>query len=257
MSTVIGITIEMLLMIGLPIIAGTVVCRRWRVPVAVPLIAAGFFLAQLVVNSLLTKALFPHIFGQGLGTILVSALTYGVFEETARYLSFRVGPLRRRRDTGGALAAGIGHGGMESIGYAVPYLVNAIIMTVAPSMFPPAAVSAFHDANIFLFLGTGADRIPAMLSHLVFAMMIVLAYRRGRRWLFAAIAAHALLDAVMFSLTAYAPAAVWISVWALVAIAAACIVGTVVRRGARDGVRDRSAVRAPVNARSRPAAGAR
>lgn len=245
MTTALAITAEMLIMIGLPIVAATVICRRWRVSPAIPLIAAGFFLAQLVLNSVITKWLLPSALGQGVVTILLSAVTYGVFEETARYLSFRVGPLRRRRDTGGALAAGIGHGGMESITFAAPYLINAVLMAFVPSLFPASAISTMMHTNPMLYIGTGLDRIPAMLTHIVFAIMIVLAYRTGRRaWFFAAMFAHAAVDAQMFILTAYAPTAVWVFVWAVIAALALAIVVTVVRRGVLDdrpGVVDRTA----------------
>nr|WP_244954059.1 YhfC family glutamic-type intramembrane protease [Spelaeicoccus albus] len=239
-------------MIGLPVAASLVVCRRWRVPAGIPFIAAGFFLAQLILNSFLTKWLLPGALGHGEVMILLSALIYGVFEETARYFSFRVGPLRRRRDMGGALAAGIGHGGMESITMAVPYLLGAVMMTVSPGAYPPAAVAAFRHANPLLFIGTGADRIPAMLCHIIFAVMVVLAYRRGRKWIVAAIAAHAAVDALMFTLTAYAPATVWIGLWTLIALAALALIIRLVRSGTLGGDVDAEPRLARTTLRTRP-----
>ena len=51
---------------------------------------------------------------------------------------------------------------------------------------------------------------------MVFSLVIVLAYRRGLRFLWIAIAAHAALDFGMFLLRDYAPTPVFIGVWTLV-----------------------------------------
>jgi len=78
--------------------------------------------------------------GHPFAVIITSAVTYGVCEEVARYLSFRTPPMRRRLDTGGAVAAGLGHGGTESIVFALPHPVGMIMVVFAPQLLPAGVV---------------------------------------------------------------------------------------------------------------------
>ncbi len=104
--------------------------------------------------------------------------------------------------------------------FALPYAIGTVVALASPNALPSATREALAGADPWLFVGTGLDRLPAMAAHVVFALLIVRAYRRGRRFLWIAIAVHAALDFVMFSLRDYAPAPLFIGVWAAVAVAA-------------------------------------
>lgn len=215
-----GIAVELALMIVLPVVAAAWWCRRRRVPASVPLIAAGFYLLNLAVNLPLTAAVYPTLGLPPVVALGLTALTYGVCEELARWLSFRVGSLRRHRDADGGIAAGLGHGGTEAIMFGLPYLVGTLTLLVAPASYPEAAREQLAGANPWLFIGTGLDRLPAMAAHLVFALLIVRAYRGGFRFVLLAIGAHTALDFAIFALRDFAPAPVFVAAWATVGVAA-------------------------------------
>ncbi len=225
-----GIAIELALMIVLPVVATAWWCRRRRVPASVPLIAAGFYLLNLAVNLPLTAVLYPSLGLPPLLALGLTALTYGACEELARWLSFRVGSLRRHRDADGGIAAGLGHGGTEAIMFGLPYAVGTLTLLLAPASIPEAARAQLAGADPWLFVGTGLDRLPAMAAHLVFALLIVLAYRSGVRFLAIAIIAHAALDFVVFALRDNAPTWVFIGAWALTGALAALLAVRLWRR---------------------------
>lgn len=225
-----AITIELALMLVLPVAAAIWWCRRRRVPASVPLIAAAFYLLNLVVNVPLTVVVYPRLGLPPLAVLGLTALTYGVCEELFRWLSFRVGSLRRHRDADGGIAAGLGHGGAESMMFGLPYLIGTATLLLAPANVPEAVRTQLGQADPWLFIGTGLDRLPAMAAHLVFALLIVLAYRSGRRFLAIAIVAHAALDFVIFGLRDNAPSWAFIGVWALTGILAATLAVMLWRR---------------------------
>jgi uncharacterized membrane protein YhfC len=217
-AQMLAIAVELLLMIVLPIVLLTLWCRRTRVPWTAPLIAAGCYLLNLVVNVPLTVLLYPSLQLPPVLLLALTALTYGVCEELARWLSFRLGSLRRHRDGDGAISAGLGHGGAESVLFGLSYAAGTVGALFAPDALPQATRDALAGANPWVFIGTGLDRLPALAGHLVFALLIVLAYRRGAQFLLLAIAAHAALDFTMFALRDYAPLPVFIAAWTVVGV---------------------------------------
>ncbi|MFT4295517.1 MAG: YhfC family glutamic-type intramembrane protease [Micropruina sp.] len=225
-----AVAVELALMIVLPVAAAAWWCRRRGVPASVPLIAAGCYLLNLVVNVPLTAVVYPRLGLAPLLTLGLTALTYGVCEELARWLSFRIGSLRRHRDADGGIAAGIGHGGTEAIMFGLPYLVGTFSLLLAPASVPEATRAQLSAADPLLFIGTGLDRLPAMAAHLVFALLIVLAYRKGPRFLLLAIVAHAGIDFVMFALRDLAPTPVFVGAWTLTGLLALALAVLLWRR---------------------------
>lgn len=218
--------VEMLLMIVLPIALVVWWCRRTRLSLAVPAVAAGFYLLNLVLNTPLTSWLIPNALGHGLLATALIALVYGTFEETARWLSWKVPVMRRRIGADGGIAAGLGHGGTEAIAFGLPYLIGMTMILLAPAMVPAQVVSQVTGASPWLYVGTGLDRLPAMAMHLLFSLLVVQSYRTGRKiWLFGAMGLHAAVDFVMFTLRDHAPGPVFIGLWAVVGVAA--LVGVV------------------------------
>ncbi len=213
-AQMLAIAVELLLMIVLPIVLLTLWCRRTRVPWTAPLIAAGCYLLNLAVNVPLTVMVYPSLNLPPVLLLALTALTYGVCEELARWLSFRLGSLRRHRDGDGAISAGLGHGGAESVLFGLSYAAGTVAALFAPDALPQATRDALAGASPWVFVGTGLDRLPALAGHLVFALLIVLAYRRGVKFLLIAIAAHAALDFSMFMLRDHAALPAFIAAWA-------------------------------------------
>lgn len=218
-----AIGIELAVMLVLPVLATAWWCRRRRVPASVPLIAGGFYLLNLAVNVPLTVLVYPALGLTPLVALGLTALTYGVCEELARWLSFRVGALRRHRDADGGLAAGLGHGGTEAILFGLPYAIGTLGLLLAPASVPDAVRAQVSNTEAWLFIATGLDRLPAMAAQLVFALLIVLAYRDGVGFLAVAIVAHAGLDFLIFALRDHAPTWVFVGAWALTGVLAAAL----------------------------------
>jgi uncharacterized membrane protein YhfC len=111
-------------------------------------------------------------------------LIYAVSEETMRYLSFRAGGnMRANRTANVALLAGAGHSGTESIIFALGAAVGLLTALLAPQVLKASegSAAAILSAPWWTFLLGGCSRILAVTTHLGFATLTVLAYRRS--WL--------------------------------------------------------------------------
>jgi uncharacterized membrane protein YhfC len=130
---------------------------------------------------------------------LYSAVVFGVMEEIFRYLSFRTGrAMRKHRTWRGALVAGIGYGGFESIVFGL----LAAVSTVTALIHPGAVVNGqtLTLPTTEMMLSQAVARIEAITVHMGFAMMIVQAYTHHRFfYLPIAILWHFLVDAITFS----------------------------------------------------------
>src|SRR5262245_41136630 len=178
--------VELALMLFLPIVLAVVFARRLHVAGRVFFIAAGFYLLNLVVQLPFIFAA-SAAFGKSLPYLALAliTLTYGVSEETLRYLSFRAGrTMLASRTVNGALLAGVGHGGMESIFFGLGAVATTLVALLAPASLAGSDVTAADilDAPYWVFLSGGLSRVLAITVHLAFATLIVLAYRRS--WLF-------------------------------------------------------------------------
>lgn len=174
--------------------------------------AAAFILFALVLNPLFKNlvALQPAISGfisanwWALG--LFGGLTAGLFEETGRLLSFFL--LRRRyNNLGGALAYGIGHGGIEAIIFCTLGMTNNIIYSVilnasgaeALQLLIPGtegAVAALAEPLSWLFLIGGVERIIAISFHIAASVLVWLAATGRGPWglYFLAILFHTMVN---------------------------------------------------------------
>lgn len=131
-------------------------------------------------------------------------LSAGVFEETARYLSYRYWAKDARSWSRG-LMLGVGHGGIEAILLGLLSVVNfvGLILTVNSgavfNTIPAEQQAMINDslAEIMslpwygLLLGA-LERIFALAAHLALSVMVLQVFlRRSIWWLFLAIAYHA------------------------------------------------------------------
>ncbi len=134
-------------------------------------------------------------------------LSAGLFEETARYLTYRYWAKDARSWSSG-LMLGAGHGGIESILLGLLGAVNIVGLLVtlnneALLSAIPAEQQALINATVANLLATpwyglllgAAERVFAIAAHLALSVMVLQVFRRGSlRWLFLAIGYHAVFN---------------------------------------------------------------
>jgi uncharacterized membrane protein YhfC len=142
-------------------------------------------------------------------TALFLGLSAGVFEETARYLTYRYWAKDARSWSRG-LMLGAGHGGTEAIIVGVLAAVSfaGLVMTANNETILsaiPAAEQAIITDSLAGLLGTpwyglllgAAERVFAIAAHLALSIMVLQVFLRGSvRWLFLAIGYHALFNMI-------------------------------------------------------------
>jgi uncharacterized membrane protein YhfC len=226
-------TVQMAMMLLFPIGLAIFFKRRFHVSWAVFFIAVGFYLMNLGINTPLAIT-WSVIFAKLLVlSFALRALTYAVSEELFRYLSFRAGRIMRNsRNTDGALMAGVGHGGTESIVFALLLTALPIFIALAAPQVYRGHAGEILNAPWWTFVLGGLERILAITGHLGFATLIVMAYRRSWLFLPLAILAHFLVDFTTFSAALLPNGHVWSDgLFTLWAIAALVLIVYVRRRG--------------------------
>ncbi len=144
-----------------------------------------------------------------LGYMVYGSLAAGIFEETGRFLSFKL--LRKRY--GGiqtALSYGVGHGGIEAILVGGVSMISTIATSVMFNGGNAAALTSGPNAELVakqlqaiaetpsaMFLVAGAERMFALTIHIALSVIVFYSvYGKRRTWLYpAAILLHALIDA--------------------------------------------------------------
>jgi uncharacterized membrane protein YhfC len=206
-----------LLMIGFGLALGAFVARRWNQPWGLFGIGAVTFVlsqvAHIPFNSLVLNALFtrlgwtdPASVGTLVGVAASLGLSAGVFEESARWLMFRLWARKARRWEE-ALMIGAGHGGIEAIllgGLAVYALIQVLALqgtdlaSVVPADQVETArlqVEAYWAAPWYAALLGALERVLALCLHLSLSVLVLQAFVRRRWiWLFLAIGWHAFVD---------------------------------------------------------------
>lgn len=137
--------------------------------------------------------------------VLYGALAAGVFEETARFISFKL--LKKKYSgLGTGLSYGIGHGDIEVVLLVVLANINNIIYsfminagnaaTLGSSPQGLQIVQALTSTASPMFLVSFVERIPAFAVHVSLSVLVwYAATRKGKLWLYPlAIGLHALMD---------------------------------------------------------------
>lgn len=180
--------------------------------------AAGFFISQIVVrlpllNILSGMASFQnfaqeHFF---LYTLLL-AFTAGLFELAGRFAAAKF--LGKNRTFRRSLAAGLGHGGIESIILVgLTYINNLVYLFLIQSGafdamiaqteamgVDPTQLIAVRDTLLQvsapLFLAAGVERVLTMVSHAAMSVMVCygVAAKRPLPWMLLCLGMHTLLD---------------------------------------------------------------
>jgi uncharacterized membrane protein YhfC len=206
--------ISAIISIGLPVVLFIVLYKKYNAKV-IPMIMgiAGFILFALILERSI------HSIVLGKFTLREKPLTYiiygifmaGIFEETARFISFKI--IKKKYngiETG--LSYGIGHGGIEAIIFVGLSMINAIIFSVILNTGNREAITgklqgeALEQINTqmvsivttapYLFLISGIERIFAICIQLSLSIIVFYAvYGKNKLWLYPfAIVVHAIIN---------------------------------------------------------------
>ena len=136
-------------------------------------------------------------------------LSAGVFEETARYLTYRFWAKDARSWSRG-LMLGAGHGGSEAILVGALAAVNFVALLAAVNnetamnalpadqrSLVTSALAQIMDAPTGTLLLGAVERVFAITAHLAMSLLVLQVFlRRNIAWLFASIGFHTLLNMV-------------------------------------------------------------
>ena len=148
------------------------------------------------------------LLGNPLAYMLYGGLMAGIFEETARLISFKF--LIKDRNDITAITYGVGHGGIEAILIGAVSSLNAIIYSVLinnggfQSLMEGASVSKevisttynqFVNTSSFYWLMPGVERMIAMAIQISLSIMVFYAVKERKYiYFFIAIICHAVIN---------------------------------------------------------------
>ena len=231
--TLVPYVLATLLIVALPVVAGSVARRRLSAPWWLYCAGMAAFVASqtvhLPLNNWLARLGLLGPIAPGapalLRTALVAGLSAGLCESLARAVTYalllrlpRAGPRARRQAGrwGGAVMIGLGHGGIEAMLVAV---MMAATLTSLWSLrgvdlstlgLSPAQLAALERqvsalASPWLALAPLLERCIAMLLHVVLSLAVWSAFRQRRPlYLLAAVLYHAAFDGLAVYLAQFA-----------------------------------------------------
>jgi len=209
------------LMIAAGLILPTVLCIWWLKTrhekfTSVLTGAMTFLIFALVLESIVHSIVFmvfPGIKDNVVAYMLYGALMAGVFEETGRFLAYKL-VLKKRTNRETAISYGIGHGGFEAVYILAATGINNFVYAgiINAGQFPalldqlkaagqdtspieslPEQLAAFGIADIGLPI---LERVFAVMFHIALSILVFYAVKNGKIWMyFLAVILHALLDA--------------------------------------------------------------
>lgn len=208
----IGALLGFIIPIGAVIIFKLISKKAW-LPAA--FIGAGtFFVFALILERLLHMVMLPLVQDSAILYTIYGALAAGVFEETGRFLTYKL-VMKKHLSTPNAVMLGLGHGGFEAIIVLGVVFLNYIIMAVlVNSQGYDAAVAVFSagnpetaavletqfqalvDIDLKSVLPGVFERLIAMVFHVCMSVIVYHSVtKKGKLWFFPmAILLHALLD---------------------------------------------------------------
>ncbi|MDR0761303.1 MAG: YhfC family intramembrane metalloprotease [Treponema sp.] len=213
-SSMVFMAISAVISIGLPVVLFIIFYKKYNAKI-IPMIMgiAGFILFALIFE----RSIHSIVFGKyalrekPLIYILYGVFMAGIFEETARFISFRI--LKKKYNgIGTGLAYGIGHGGIEAILLAGLSMINTMIFSIMLNTGNIEAITgklqgealeqintqmtAILTTSPYLFLVSGIERIFAICIQLSLSIMVFYSvYGKNKLWLYPfAIILHAIID---------------------------------------------------------------
>lgn len=205
------------LMFLIPVAVATVIWRKTGAPWRLFFIGGVTFIlsqvAHIPFNWIVQQSgILPTDLSSWTNLLIVATflgLSAGVFEETARYLTYRFWAKDARSWSRG-LMLGAGHGGTESILVGVLATVSfvGLVLTATNETLLstiPAEQRALVTDSLAEVLATpwyglllgAVERILAIITHLALSLLVLQVFlRRSLIWLFIAIGYHALFNAI-------------------------------------------------------------
>ena len=209
------ISLVLMAVLGIAVPAAAALVWRFRFhkgTLKATFIGAGmFFLFAMVLERLLHVLVIPLVMNNVVLYVIYGAVAAGVFEETARFLSFRFF-LKKNRSAENAVSYGLGHGGCEMILLLGLQAVIALAMiaTVSPDVVSELSsesdfyaysrvisqLTAYSQVTYGNLAISVLERIAAMTLQVSLSVLVMEAVMvKGRIWLYpAAIVIHALMD---------------------------------------------------------------
>ena len=217
--------LNFLLMLALPLVLGWWIQRRWRPGWRLFGIGAATFVVSQIFhipfNWLVLKKwqLIPADTAVLSNLIILSlflGLSAGVFEEGARYLTYRFWAKDARSWAKGVML-GAGHGGIEALLLGAVGMINFVALLALrqgylSDLIPPAQmdlvqsqIEAMFGIPWYMGLLGAVERLFALTLHLALSLLVMQVFVRGKaRWLAAAVLWHALVNATaVFAVTTW------------------------------------------------------
>ena len=202
------------IMIALPIAIGVILARKRKISWGLFFIGAVTFvfsqIGHLPFNAVVQDAGVLPSDTAVLSNLIILGLFYGlsagVFEEGARYLTYRFWA-RDARTWGKGLMLGAGHGGIEAIMIGTLGMLNFVLLafmnegyyldTITDAQMP-ALMQQLEMFNLpwhMVILGA-VERVFAISAHLAMSLLVMQVFiRKQHRWLFFSILWHTGLNA--------------------------------------------------------------
>lgn len=179
------------------------------------LVGAGTFIVfAMILERILHAVMLPVVQGSTVGYILYGALAAGIFEETGRYIAYKL-VMKNHLTAKNAVMMGLGHGGFEAmylVGFTFISYAGCAIMVNSQGLESVIALLSSGNADLVETIRlqlqgitkigfsdimlTIYERIVAMTFHVCMSVVVYHSVTQlGKKWLFpAAILLHALLD---------------------------------------------------------------
>jgi uncharacterized membrane protein YhfC len=212
--SIIFMVISAIISIGLPIALGIFFHKKYNAKI-IPMIfgIAGFIIFALILERSIHSIVFAKFALKQIPLIYViyGIFMAGTFEETARFISFKILE-RKYNGIGTGLAYGVGHGGIESIIIVGLSIVNTIVFSIMLNMGTIETITAKLQGGALEQINTQMEALLTTPSHLfliggierIFAIAIQISlsiivfysvHAKDKLWLYPfAILLHAIMD---------------------------------------------------------------
>ncbi|MFZ5351209.1 MAG: YhfC family intramembrane metalloprotease [Bacillota bacterium] len=202
--------LSLLLIVLFPLILSVVMYRKYKYKISAIFIGAlTFTIFQLVTRIPLLSVLAGMEWYKGImSNLYVAALflagTAGIFEETGRYIMYKL-LLKNKHTWSNGIAFGIGHGGIEALLLVgISFIANIIMSFMINSGLFDKAFSAqmteatmnivkstLVDTPSYMFALAGIERVMAICMHIAFSVMVLYGIKTKRPvFLLCSILAH-------------------------------------------------------------------
>ena len=212
--SIVFMSITAIISIGLPLVLFLVWRRKYGLKIVPMLVGMAAFIVFALVLEQLLHAVVLRAGADGkialmayspLLFVLYGAFAAGVFEETARFISFQL--LKKKYGgVGTGLSYGIGHGGIEAILLVGLTMISNIVFSALinsgntavlgsdPSI--AASIDTLIQTDSTMFLLGGFERVLAVAVQISLSMLVWCAVKvKGKAWLYpVAILLHAAID---------------------------------------------------------------